>query len=114
MRIVIVVVVLLLAGSAAGQSLFTAQKESYPREAESMLIASCRVVGERLRIPMPNPRVELRLGAREDAVESDGKVHVILLQRWNKALFKRAAVHVCMRNAELELVFSLAAKVPDY
>ncbi len=63
---------------------------------------------------MPNPRVELRLGATEDAVQSDGTVHVILLQRWNKRLFKRAAVHVCMRNAELELVLPLAAKVPDY
>ena len=108
------IVVLLLTGSAAGQRLFTAQTESCPREAESILIASCRVVGERFGIPMPSPRVELRLGAAEDAVESDGSVHVILLKRWNKGLFKRAAVHVCMRNAELELVRPLAAKVPDY
>lgn len=110
----ILIMVLLLAGSAAGQRLITAQNENCPREAESILIASCRVVGERLGIPMPNPRVELRLGAREDAVQSDGGVHVILLQRWNRKLFKRAAVHVCMRNAELELVFPLAARVPDY
>ena len=110
----ILIALLLLIGSAAGQRLFTAQTESCPREAESILIASCRVVGERFGIPMPNPRVELRLGTREDAVQSDGRVHVILLRRWNKGLFKRAAVHVCMRNAELELVFPLAAKVPDY
>src|SRR5207253_4857126 len=98
------IVVLLLTGSAAGQRLFTVQKVNCPREAESILIASCRVVGERFGIPMPSPRVELRLGAAEDAVESDGSVHVILMQRWNKRLFKRAAVHVCMRDAELGLV----------
>jgi hypothetical protein len=108
------IVVLLLTGSAAGQRLFTAQRMSCPREAESILIASCRVVGERFGIPMPNPRVELRLGAAEDAVQSDGNAHVILMQRWNKRLFKRAAIHVCMRNAELELVLPLSAKVPDY
>ena len=72
------------------------------------------MVGERLGIPMPSPRVELRLGDRANAVESDEDVHVIHLQRWNKALFKRAAVHVCMRAAELDMVPALAQKVRDY
>jgi hypothetical protein len=105
----------LLAGSAAGQQLFAAKEVGYPeREAESILIASCRVVGERLGIPLPAPRVELRLGQRVNTVESDDDVHVIRLQSWNKTLFKHAAVHVCMRYAERDLVFQLAKKVPDH
>lgn len=109
------IVILLLAGSAAGQQLFATKEVHYPeQEAESILIASCRVVGERLGIPLPDPRVELRLGERVNAVESDDDVHVIRMQRWNKALFKRAAVHVCMRYAERDLVFQLAKKVPDH
>jgi hypothetical protein len=106
--------VLFLAGSASGQQLFSTQTQKCPREAESILIASCRVVGERLAIPMPSPRVELRLGEKANAVESDEDVHVIHLQRWNQALFKRAAVHVCMRAAERDLVPALAQKVRDY
>lgn len=108
------VLFLLLAGSAGAQQLFTPQNQNSPREAESILIASCRVVGERLAIPMPSPRVELRLGEKADAVVSEENVHVIHLRRWNKELFKRAAVHVCMRDAERELVVPLAAKVRDY
>lgn len=108
------IVILLLAGSAVGQQLFAAKEVRYPeREAESMLIASCRVVGERFGIPLPEPRVELRLGEPVNAVESDDNVHVIRLKRWNRALFKRAAVHICMRYAERDLVLQLAAKVPD-
>jgi hypothetical protein len=110
-----VIVILLLAGSAAGQQLFATKEVHYPeQEAESILIASCRVVGERLGIPLPDPRVELRLGERVNTVESDDDVHVIRLKSWNKALFKRAAVHVCMRYAERDLVFQLAKKVPDH
>ena len=110
----ILVMVLTLAGSASAQQLFTLQTQNYPREAESILIASCRVVGERFAIPMPSPRVELRLGEKANAVESEENVHVIHLQHWNKVLFKRAAVHVCMRDAERELVLSLVEKVGDY
>ena len=105
---------LLLTGMASAQQLLTPPNEKLPREAESILISSCRVVGERLSIPMPDPRVELRLGDRTNAVESNEDVHVIRMQRWNKALFKRAALHACMRAAELQLVPTLAAKVPDY
>jgi hypothetical protein len=107
-------IVLILAGSASAQQLFMSQTQKCPREAESILIASCRVVGERLSIPMPSPRVELRLGDRENAVESDENVHVIHLQRWNKALFKRAAIDVCIRAAEVDLVPVLARRVNDY
>jgi hypothetical protein len=105
---------LILAGSASAQQLVTAQSQKCPREAESILIASCRIVGERFAIPMPSPRVELRIGDRADAVESDENVHIIHLRHWNKALFKRATVHVCMRPAELEMVPALAARVRDY
>ena len=110
----ILAMVFILAASASAQQLFTTETQKCPREAESILIASCRVVGERLRIPMPSPRVELRLGDRANAVESDEDVHVIHLQHWNKALFKRAAVDVCMRAAELDMVPALAQKVRDY
>jgi hypothetical protein len=48
-----------------------------PSSAESILISSCRVVGERLAVPMPSPRVELRLGEGKDAVESEEAAHVI-------------------------------------
>ena len=107
--------ILLLAGSAAGQQLFAAKEVRYPeREAESILISSCRVVGERFAISLPDPRVELRLGEPVNTVESDNNTHVIRLQRWNKTLFKRAAVHICMRYAERDLVFELAKKVPDH
>lgn len=109
------ILILLFVGSAAGQQLFAAREVHYPeREAESILIASCRVVGERFGIPLPDPRVELRLGQPVNAVESDDDTHVIRLQRWNKTLFKRASVHMCMRYAERDLVFELAKKVPDY
>jgi hypothetical protein len=108
------ILIFLLVGSAVGQQVFTAKEVHYPeREAESILISSCRVVGERFRIPMPDPRVELRLGENADTVETDDNVHVIRLRRWNKTLFKSAAVHVCMRYAERDLVFQLSAKVPD-
>ena len=110
----ILAMLFILAGSASAQQLFTAKTQKCPLEAESILIASCRVVGERFAIPMPNPRVELRIGDAADAVESEEAVHVIHLRRWNKALFKRAAVHVCMRAAELDLVPGLAARVRDY
>jgi len=110
-----VIVILLLAGSAAAQQLFTANQSPYPeREAESILIASCRVVGERFALPLPAPRVELRLDEPVNTVESDNNAHVIRLQHWNKALFKRAAVHICMRYAERDLVVELAKKVPDH
>jgi hypothetical protein len=108
------ILILLLAGSASAQQLFTSHNETSPREAESILIASCRAVGERLTIPMPNPRVELRLGDDKNAVESAENVHVIYLRRWNKELFKQAALHVCLRAAEPDLVPVLASKVRDY
>jgi hypothetical protein len=106
--------ILFLAGSASAQQLFTSHNAPCPREAESILIASCRVVGERLAMPMPDPRVELRLGDAVNAVESEEGVHVIHLQHWNKAVFKQAALHVCMRAAERDLVPVLATKVRDY
>jgi hypothetical protein len=107
--------ILLLAGSAMGQQLLAGKQVRYPmREAESILIESCRVVGERFAIPLPDPRVELRLGESVNTVESDDDRHVIRLQRWNKTLFKRAAVHICMRYAERDLVFELAKKVSDH
>lgn len=105
---------LTLAGSASAQQLVTTQAGNYPREAESILIASCRVVGERFEIAFPNPRVELRLGEKVNAVENHENAHVIHLRRWNKTLFKRAAVIACMRAAEHELMTSLAEKVRDY
>jgi hypothetical protein len=110
----ILAMVLILAGSASAQQLFSTQTQKCSREAESILIASCRAVGERLAIPMPSPRVELRLGDNANAVESEEDVHVIHLRHWNTALFKRAAVHVCMRAAERDLVPALAEKVHDY
>lgn len=57
------------------------------------------MVGESLAISMPNPRVELRLDDRVNAVESDEGVHVIHMKHWNKALFKQAALHVCLPSA---------------
>jgi len=111
---IILLLMLLLTGSASAQQLFSASHETLPREAESILIGSCRAVGERLEIPMPNPRVELRLGQDTNAVDSREDVHVIYLKRWNKQLFKRAALHVCLRAAELDLVPVLAVKVRDY
>lgn len=108
------VLLLLLTGSASAQQLLSPSNEKLPREAESILISSCRVVGERLSIPMPDPRVELRLGESTNSLVSNGGVHVIHLQHWNKELFKDAALHACMRAAEREVLRSLAAKVPDY
>jgi len=35
-------------------------------------------------------------------------------QHWNKTLFKRAALHVCLRAAEFDLVPALEPKIPDY
>jgi hypothetical protein len=63
---------------------------------------------------MPNPRVELRLGEGKDAVESEEAAHIIHMRRWRKALFKRAALDVCMREAEFEIVPQLFDKVRDY
>lgn len=60
----------LLTTAASAQQLFTQPSQDTPREAESILIASCRIVGERFAIPMPNPRVELRLGEKVDSVET--------------------------------------------
>jgi hypothetical protein len=105
--------VLLLTGCSYSQQL-TKHDDNHPREAESILIASCRTVGERLAIPMPNPRVELRLGEGKDAVESEEAVHVIHMRHWHRALFKRAALVVCMRAAEFEIGPQLFDKVRDY
>jgi hypothetical protein len=114
MRTLILILFLFLAGSASAQQLTTAQNAKCPREAESILIASCRTVGEKLEIAMPDPRVELRIGDRINAVESYEGKHVIHMKQWNKALFKHAALHVCLRAAEDELVPVLATKVRDY
>ena len=105
--------IVLLTGCSYAQHL-TAHDDAHPREAESILIASCRTVGERLAIPMPNPRVELRLGERKDAVESEEAMHIIHMRRWHRALFKRAALVVCMREAEFEIVPQLFDKVHDF
>src|SRR5579863_203331 len=103
-----------LVGAASAQQLFMPQNGNYPREAESILIASCRAVGERFLIPLPSPRVELRLGEKSNGVESKENFSVIHLQHWNKTLFKRAALHVCLRAAEFDLVPALEPKIPDY
>jgi hypothetical protein len=103
-----------LTANAGAQQLVSANREALPPEAESILISSCRVVGERLEMPMPNPRVELRIGAKTNAVDSREDTHVIYLERWNKQLFKRAALHVCLRDAERDLVPVLAGKVRDH
>jgi len=110
---------LLVPASAGAQQVFTSSQQPCPREAESILIASCRAVGERLSIAMPAPRVELRLGERVDAVDSEGidhehDTHVILMRRWNRSLFKRAAVQVCMQAAERELVPVVTVRVRDH
>lgn len=104
----------LLTTAASAQQLFTQTNQDMPREAESILMASCRVVGEQLSIPMPNPHVELRLGQSTDSVESDKDRHVIRMRRWNKTLFKKAAVFVCIQSAEVDVVPMLMHKVRDY
>jgi hypothetical protein len=108
------ILILLFTGSASAQQLFTQQNNALPREAESILIASCRVVGERLVIPLPDPKVELRLGEKINSIDSLDGVHIIRLQRWNKTLFKMAALHVCMRAAETEIVHTMVKDVRDY
>jgi hypothetical protein len=105
--------VLLLTGCSYSQQLI-ALDNAHPREAESILITSCRAVGERLAVPMPSPRVELRLGEGKDAVESEEAAHVIHMRHWNRSLFKRAALMVCMREAEFEIVPQLFDKVREY
>ncbi|MGH9494352.1 MAG: hypothetical protein ACRD3B_05090 [Candidatus Sulfotelmatobacter sp.] len=109
-----VILLCLLTTAASAQQLFTQQSHDMPREAESILIASCRIVGERFAIPMPNPRVELRLGEKVDSVETDMGRHVICLRRWNKTIFTRAAVHVCVQAAEPDIVPMLVHKLRDH
>ena len=104
----------LLATAASAQQLITPPGQNLPREAESILITSCRAVGERLSIPMPNPKVELRLGEKVDSVETDMDHHVICMRRWNKALFTRAAVHVCVQTAESDIVPMLVHKLRNH
>jgi hypothetical protein len=99
--------------AASAQQLFTQQSQNMPREAESILITSCRAIGERFAVPMPNPRVELRLGEKVDSVEISKDHQVICMRRWNKTLFARAALHVCVRAAEPDIVPMLLHK-PDY
>jgi hypothetical protein len=101
----------LLTTAASAQQLITQPGQNTPREAESILISSCRIVGERFAIPMPDPRVELRLGERVDSVETDRGRHVICMRRWNRGLFTRAAVHVCVQTAEDDLVPILVHKL---
>ena len=108
------ILILLLSGTARAQQLFTANNESPPREAESILIASCRVVGEQFSTPLPEPKVELRTHEKTNSIETVQNRHVIRLTRWDKGLFKVAALHVCMRTAELDLVHSMVKKVRDY
>jgi hypothetical protein len=104
----------LLTTAANAQQLFTQQSQDMPREAESILIASCRMVGERFVIPMPNPRVELRLGEKVDSVETAMDHHVISLRHWNKTVFTRAAIHVCVQAAEPDIVPMLVHKLRDH
>jgi hypothetical protein len=104
----------LLTTAASAQQLFTQPRQDTPREAESILIASCRIVGERFAIPMPNPRVELRLGEKVDSVETAMDHHIICLRRWNKTVFTRAAIHVCVQAAEPDIVPMLAHKLRDH
>lgn len=102
-----------LTATASAQQLITQPGQNTPREAESILISSCRVVGERFAIPMPDPRVELRLGAKVDSVETDLGQHVICMRRWDKNLFTRAAVHVCVQAAEPDIVPILVHRLRD-
>ena len=104
----------LFTAAASAQQLFTQTNQDTPREAESILMASCRVVGEQFSIPMPNPHVELRLAQSTDTVETDHNIHIIRMRRWNQALFKKAAVFVCIQTAEADVVPMLVRKVRDY
>lgn len=104
----------LLTTAASAQQLVTQAGQNTPRDAESILIASCRIVGERFAIPMPDPRVELRLGEKVDSVETDMGRHVICLRRWNKSVFSRAAIHVCVQAAETDIVPMLVHKLRDH
>ena len=104
----------LLTTVASAQQLITQPGQNPPPEAESILISSCRIVGERLAIPMPNPRVELRMGEKVDSVETSLNQHVICLRHWNKGVFTRAAVHVCVQAAETDIVPMLVHKVRDH
>ena len=105
---------LLLSGCASAQQLLSQPNQKLPREAESILIASCRTVGERFVIPLPEPKVELRIGEKTNAIDSVENSHVIHLQHWSKTLFKVAALHVCMRAAEPDLARSMVRYVRDY
>ncbi|HTS38786.1 MAG TPA: hypothetical protein VMH04_24140 [Candidatus Solibacter sp.] len=104
----------LLTTAATAQQLFTQETHTLPREAESILMASCRAVGEQFAIPMPNPKVELRLDQQADSVETDRNTHIIRMRRWNRALFKKAAVFACIQSAESDVVPILMRKVRDY
>jgi hypothetical protein len=61
-----------------------------------------------------SPRVELRLGEGKDAVESEEAARVIHMRHWNRALFKRTALMVCMREVEFDIVPQLFDEVRDY
>jgi hypothetical protein len=109
----IAICILSLAACAGAQQVFTAPGQPLPAEAESILISSCREIGERLRIPMPNPHVELRLGEKHDCMESDEDHHIIHMRRWNKALFREGALHFCMRAAERQVIPAMLKKPRD-
>lgn len=104
----------LLTTAASAQQLITQPGQNLPREAQTILMESCRIVGERLAIPMPDPKVELRLGQKLDSVETAMNHHVICLRRWNKPLFTRAALQVCVQAAEPDLVPMLVHKLRDH
>jgi hypothetical protein len=104
----------LLTSAASAQQLLSQQNQNVPPEAESILIESCRMVGERFAIPMPNPRVELRLGEKVDSVDIGKDHQVICMRRWNKTLFARAALHVCVRAGEPDIVPMLVHKLRDH
>jgi hypothetical protein len=60
------------------------------------------------------PRVELRLGEKVDSVETAMDQHVICLRHWNKTVFTRAAIHVCVQAAEPDIVPMLVHKLRDH
>ncbi|HTS38785.1 MAG TPA: hypothetical protein VMH04_24135 [Candidatus Solibacter sp.] len=105
--------ILWLVAGASAQQVFAPHGQPLPPEAESILISSCREIGERLGIPMPDPRVELRLGEKHDAMETDDDHHIIHLRRWNKARFREGALHICMRAAERQVIPAMLKKPRD-
>ncbi len=98
------------------QTLVAQKHDSYPsNEANHILTESCRAVSKRLGVPPPDPNVKLLLGHKFQTILSVDGLHTIQLYRWNKDLFKVAAVAVCLRSAETsDFVSQISKVVSDY